>query len=281
MWLLAPDQSGYRVVLTGGGGMYRLANSGTSVPDIIFYWHMSADEQSASRFHYADGKFTTTRKNQTVCVGNADKGDCASRGDALHRPAWTIAPAQYSELAKYLNSGPVPTSTQSSQAFTEHAHSLDFNLLSNNAVARVVGIGDCTPQSNCTISIYACSQTYPNANSGNMVEENLPACQLWPMLTDVSGWGVAYKGDRSKFLPTFSFIIARHLSSSETDYIRYTATRNLILSHRTTGPLVLQPGTKLVPDSCEIASADRISQPEHPNRQLSVTRPEPCPMDTR
>lgn len=265
MWLLLRHSSRYTVAIRSGGWGYSLLHSAGSVPDIVFYWHMSAAETDVARYHYAKGRFIPVVARPDKCSGGEDEGGVCTENAAL-LPLWSITPAEYEGLALEVRAGSSHRNSQPS--FADAAHALDFRLV-NDTIARVVGIGNCTIESNCAISIYSCNQTYPAAGSANLTEANLPRCEYWPMLTGVSGWGVANVSDwdSDPFSPKVAFVIARRLSATEVELKKYTAP---------SPPAGPQPGKMLTLDSCEVVSPRNEGHLSPWDPEMLRVRPEPC-----
>jgi hypothetical protein len=267
MWLLLPGPNGFQVAIKAGGWGFSVVRSGGSVPDIAFYWQMGAGETDVAQFHYAHGKFVGAPSEPAECGGEEDmRGVCAERSRWSQAIVWSIAPAEYESLARAMQRE--SASSRASVQFGQ-AHAIDFPLIGDTHV-RVVGTGRCTPESNCTISIYGCKQTYPHSTSDNPVETNLPECEYWPMLRGVSGWGVANASDLTSddpFSTRVSFVIAHTLSATEVELRRYSAMT------QATGP---QPGSTLLPDSCRIVISKTGKWPTHWDPNALTARTTPC-----
>jgi len=154
------------------------------------------------------------------------------------------------------------------QPFSDEAHAIDFPLV-NDKIARVVGLGRCTAESNCTISIYGCRQTFPHATSLDSAGvANVPQCEYWPMLCGVSGWGVSNVSDftTDPFSARVAFVIARRLSATKVELTRY---------RMVTQPAGPNPGSTLLPDSCQVASLETAESPYGYSPRL-LAPPQPC-----
>ena len=265
MWLFVRDAEGYRSLIRAGGWGFSLQPSGGPVPDIAFYWQMGAGETDVSQFRFAKGKFVRMAAHPAKCGGEDDtRGVCAGR--ASQRWNWAITPAEYDSLQRELQpaSGPLPASQS---ALFKDAHAVDFPLV-GETIARVVGLGNCTSESDCRISIYGCKQTYPAGPSAER-PANIPDCQYWPMLRDVGGWGVTSLGDVSGdvFSPQFAFAVAQYRSGHEMELRRYSVVT------KSAGP---QPGSKLSPDGCLIVTPKTGNWAAEWDPAAIVASPKPC-----
>jgi hypothetical protein len=234
MWLLLSGPHGYRVAIKSGGWGYTLVNTAGSVPDIAFYWQMGAGETDVSQYHYSRSKFVPVAAKPPKCGDEDDKrGVCAGR--AANDAVRTITPAQYDSL---------PQGVKAAQSFSDHAHAFDLQMV-NDKIARVVGVGACTRDGDCQISIYGCKESYPRPGSSDLA--NVAHCEYWPMLTGVSGWGVANVSDwtTDPFSPRVALVVVRRVSSSEAELIRYS------MASSSAGP---EPGKALLPDACEVVA---------------------------
>ena len=267
MWLLLHDSFGYHVVIRGAGWGYSTMSLGNSVPDVAFYWQMSASETDISQYHFAKNEFVPITANPAKCDREDDKqGGCAAIFS--EHSVWSLTPAEYGALRRQVTAATKSSPAVSQPTFANRAHALDFPLV-NNKIARVVGIGDCTQHSNCKISIYGCNQSYLNPSSHDRAEESVPRCEYWPMLTGVSGWGVVNTSDwtTDPFSPRLAFVIVRRLSAREMELERYS------VASETTGR---QPGDVLVSDSCEIVSPQSGRWAPHWDAQMLSARSEKC-----
>jgi hypothetical protein len=269
MWLFLRGPQGYRNVIKEGGWGFSLAPSGqsSSVPDIAFYWQMGAGETDVAQYHFAQGEFVSVVASPAKCGDEDDtRGVCAGRSS--QRWVWSITSAEYDSLAREVQDDPKsPAVVQ--QPFSDEAHAIDFPLV-NDKIARVVGLGRCTAESNCTISIYGCEQTYPHATYQDRasVMANLSQCEYWPMLRGVSGWGVTDVSDftTDPFSPRVAFVIARRLSATTVELTRYSIV---------TQPAGPNLGSTLLPDSCQVASLETAKSPDGYSPHL-LTPPQPC-----
>lgn len=272
MWLLVRDQDAYKVAVPGAGWGYWLKSSGGPVPDLILYWQMGVGDTDVAHYRYGGGKFIGVRASPERCAQGTDTGDCAGIENASHIGDWTVAPAEYASLDEQFKTATVPALKHLTGEFAERAHAIDLRLV-NNEVARVVGVGDCRREGNCTISIYGCNQTYPNVGSLDPEKVNLPACRLWPMLTGVSGWGVANVSDWSGewvgniFSMRLSFVVARRISDGKTELARYSA------FVKASDP---KADVKLTLDSCEVLDGSVGAQPAKAQRAISVSELQDC-----
>ena len=83
LWLLLRGTQGYKRAFCAGAWGFSLQPSGSTVPDIALYWHMSAGETDISRYHYAAGKFVPVKGNPDTCETDGDKqGACAGLDSA-------------------------------------------------------------------------------------------------------------------------------------------------------------------------------------------------------
>jgi hypothetical protein len=263
MWLFLRDPQGYRNVIKNGGWGFALLPSGGPVPDIAFYWQMGAGETDVTQYHFAQGKFAPVVAKPAKCGGEDDtRGVCAGRSSQSW--VWSITPAEYDSLEREVREK--PSAAPAPQGFSAEAHALDFPLV-NDKIARVVGVGHCGLESDCKISIYGCKQVYPHSTSP---DTNLPECQYWPMLSGVSGWGVANASDftTDPFSARAAWVIARRLSASKVELIRYS------VAVPPTGP---QPGSKLSQDACQVVSLEPGNWPAQWYSAKVLTPPEPCP----
>lgn len=268
MWLFLRDPQGYRNAIRTGGWGFSLVPSGqsSSVPDIAFYWQMGAGETDVAQYHFDRGKFVPVVANPAKCGEQDDtRGVCAGRSS---RPwVWSITSAEYDSLAREIQDDPKSTAA-AQQSYHDEAHAIDFPLV-NDKIVRVVGLGHCTAESDCTISIYSCRQTFPHATSLDSAGvENAPQCEYWPMLRGVTGWGVANVSDftTNPFSPRVAFVVARHLSATKVELTRYSAVVQLA------GPNL---GGTLSPDSCQVAGIETGKSPDWYSPRL-LTPAEPC-----
>lgn len=247
MWVFVHGPGGYRNVIKDGGWGFSLEPSGRPVPDIAFYWSMGAGEIVVGRYHYAKGKFVSVAAKRARCTEeNKNRGVCAA--PFKQRWVWSIAPAEYEALRKEIGA---PVAGTGGEQLFDDAHAVDIPLVGEE-FARVVGLGNCSHATNCTISIYGgCEGTYTNRGGEG---DHLPDCQYWPMLKGVSGWGVANDRDFDSDPASHrvGFVIARRRSADEVELIRYSAA---------TRPDGLEPGTKLVRGSCEVVTSKSRTRP--------------------
>ncbi|MGH9402093.1 MAG: hypothetical protein ACRD2P_08305 [Terriglobia bacterium] len=256
MALLVRGANGYRVALMSGGWGYALLPSGGAVPDIAFYWNMSAFESDAQLFHFAHGRFTT--ESRTTCTEtNSGNPICAAMGTALqntHRMA--VSPAEYDALRPAVEPSLQGQSPVSAPGFSfDDTHAIGIfgmQLVS----ATVVTTGACGSNRNCNISIYA-------RHRGDRT--------YWPILRNVNGWGVA-EGTLIGAAPTqVAFVVARHMSANQdllTRYVVPLAVTNHLgdLTH----------SRRLLPDACEIVTPKSGHWPAQWNAAALVAHPVPC-----
>lgn len=269
MWLFLHGPHGYRNVIKAAGWGFSLVASGGSVPDISFYWQMGASETDVGQYHYAHGKFVPVVPDPASCGGEDDiRGVCAGRSS--ENWLWSITSAEYDSMRLEVQAVAKPSALASQQISFDQAHAIDFSLV-NDKIARIVGIGSCTPDSNCTISVYGCKKTYPRNTSLDIgsIEAGLPKCEYWPMLRGVSGWGVADASDfdTDPFSPQVALVIARRLSATEVELARYSVVTE------PTGP---QPGSTLLLDSCAVVRSKTGKWPAYWDTNVLEARPEAC-----
>ena len=259
MWVFLRDPHGYRNVIRDGGWGFNILPSSGSVPDIVFYWQMGAGETDVTQFHYVHDDFVAVPAKPNACGGEDDtRGACPGRMNAAwatvgtdnpHNWASSITLHEYDSLWRTLQADSNnPSISPSRTSFDDNAHAFTIPIV-NDIVVKVLGVGTCTPDSNCSISIYGCKQTYPKVSSPNndWTTGNVPKCDYWPLLRNVTGWGVANATDLTTdpFSPRTAFVIASRLSSTEMELTRYSVT---------TEPMGPEPGSKLRPDACEIVT---------------------------
>jgi hypothetical protein len=263
MWLFSRDAQGYLNVIKDGGWGFSLLPSGGSVPDVAFYWQMGAGETDVTQYHFMRGKFVPVAANPAKCGGEDDtQGVCAGRSSQSW--VWSVTPAEYDSLRREVQARSTATAVQPGSS--DEAHAIDFPLI-NDKIARVVGVGRCELESNCTISIYGCKQTYPRPTP---LATNLAECEYWPMLRSVSGWGVANASDLTTdpFSARAAFVIARRLSATKVELTRYS------IAVQPTG---LEPGSKLSQDACQVVSLETGKWPAQWYSVGLRTPPQPCP----
>ena len=241
MWLFVRGEHGYRSLIRAAGWGFSLIKSSAAVPDVAFYWQMGAGQTDVSQYRYKKEMFAVF--NTAKCMGEDDKHGICANLSSQDDDAGSLSPAEYDSLRQHADS------TLSAQ-FSD-AHAVDIGLGSLNA--RIVAVGCTSRNSNCSITVYGCIVTYPNAASGNMggEEANLPDCQYWTMLRGVRGWGVTNVSDfdSDPFAPRVALVIARHLSSNSVEFTPYSAITDA------TGP---QPGMTLSPDKCRVVTKPAI-----------------------
>jgi hypothetical protein len=244
------------------------------VPDIVFFWQSGAGETDVSQFHYVDGDFIAVPASPDKCGGEDDlRGVCAARNRTSDSDNWlsSITLDGYEALWREVQADPnKPSVAKSRRSFDDNAHAITIPLV-NDIVATAVGAGTCTADSNCAISIYGCKQTYPRVSSPDYdrTTSNIPKCDYWPLLRDVSGWGVTNASDLTTdpFSPKTAFVIARRLTAMEMQLTRYSVTT------QTGGP---QPGSRLLPDACEIVTPKSGKWPARWDPTALSTRPSAC-----
>jgi len=220
------------------------------VPDVAFYWHMSAGQQNVARFHYADGRFVSS--TAPPCTGaNSSSPVCAGLNSTGMQVS-TISPADYNLLRPRVETDLQKQSPAASRRLSfDDAHAVDL-LYVNQLAATAVGLGPCSIHTNCSISIYG--------------HDYHGGC--WPLLLDASGWGVTRAEERSPFFRT-AFVIARNLPGNQVEFTRYSAAG--------TGPSMEPPlSARLVPDACEIVSPKSGRWPAVWDASALTARPVSC-----
>lgn len=259
MWLFVRGPQGNRNVIKDGGWGFTVLPSGSPVPDVVFYWQMGAGETDVAKYHYEQDKFNRVVAHPAKCGGEDDRrGACAGRSS--DSSVMSITPAEYDSLGREVQAES-KSSAASQPHFFDDAHAIDFPLV-NDTIARVVGEGSCNPESNCRISIYACRQKYSTPTS-------LAECEYWPLLTGISGWGVANVSDLTTdpFAARVAFVIARLLSANEVELIRYS------VASPVTG---LRRGSTLSRDACQVVSLRTTDQKAQFYSAAMMTNPKPC-----
>ena len=272
MWLFLRDPRGYRSAIRSGGWAFSTVSSGGPVPDVVFFGQSGAGETDVSQFHYVNGDFIGVPAKPEKCGGEDDlRGVCAARTSDADNWVTSVTLDEYNALWRAIQADPKkPSDAPSRHSFYDNAHAITIPVV-NDIVATAVGVGACTVESNCTISIYGCKQTYAKASSPDydVTTSNIPKCDYWPLLRDVSGWGVANASDLATdpFSPKTAFVIARRLSATDVQLTRYSVTTE------TGGP---QPGSKLLPDACEIVTPKSGKWPARWDPTALSARPSPC-----
>ena len=259
MWIFVRTAVGYRNVIRTGGWGYTLIPSASAVPDIAFFWHMSAGETSISEFRYTDAAFAPVSVSPSECFGVDDPHPICARVLAA---VWTIKPVAPTDLDTLWPL--VKSLGVTRETFVHEAHAVDMGLVNDNA-ATVVGLGSCAVQSDCTISIYG---------------HSLPLSGYWPLLQNVPGWGIANVSGRAR--PNFAmhfqggfqtaFVVARRVSANAAELMRYT-----VIGSGRIG--ITQPGDQLHADGCERISAKAGAWPTQWDPAVFVLDPTPCGAD--
>lgn len=245
------ERNGYHRVIEAGGWGAALLPSSVSVPDIAFYWHMSAAETDSNVLHYLDGKFvgqggpacTDTNSSNPVCAAMASAlGISASHG---------ISPADYQALRPQVEADLKKQSPPSSTQFSfDQAHAMDF-LQINQTVLTVVGLGTCGIYQNCSISIYA---------------HNYGRNSYWPLLRNATGWAVSTDSNVSTGIRV---IIARSLSPNRAELTEYRLIPRGL-------PTDWGSGSHLTPSSCEIIMSKTGEWPAEWNPAGFTVQPVSC-----
>jgi len=255
MTLIVHGAQGYRLAFMSDGWGYALLPSGGPVPDIAFYSHMSASESDAQVLHYAHGQFGAT-SSAACTAGNSSNPICAPVGNTAETTQGALSPAEYSALRPAVEANLQEQSPASTRRFSiDDTHGLGVFLM-QLVSATAVGVGPCGVNRNCNISIYAHhreDRTY------------------WPLLRNVTGWGVA-SGTIIGAAPTqVAFVIARHLSADQdllTRYVVPLATANHLGD--------LTRSSRLLPDACETVTPRSGHRPAQWDAAALVAQPAPC-----
>lgn len=256
MALFVHGPRGYRLAVMSGGWGYALLSSGGPVPDVAFYWNMSAAESDAQAFHFVHGAFVAA--SGAACTDEDSRNPiCAAMNKALQNArSMAVSPAEYESLRAAVKANPgKQSSPQTQQTSFDGAHAIGvFRMQLVSATA--VGMGPCGANRNCDISIYA---RHPEGQS------------YFPLLRNVSGWGVA-GGTLLDTTPTqVAFIMARHLSPNQdllTRYVARLATTNHLGD--------LNQNSQLHPDACEIVTPTSGHWPAQWDASALVSHPVPC-----
>jgi hypothetical protein len=255
MALFVGMPNGYRLVLMSGGWGYALLPSAGPVPDIAFYWHMSAAESDAQVFHYAHGEFVATGSAQCTAE-NSTNPVCAAVGNTVQTAQGALSPTEYDALRPAVEASLLEQSPASAQKFSfDDAHGIKvFNMQLVSATA--IGMGPCGVDRNCDISIYA---------------QHREGGTYWPLLRNVSGWGVTGGTLMHGFPTQVAFVVARHLSANQDLLTRYI-TPLATTSHF--GDLTAS--SRLLPDACETVTPKSGQWPAEWNAAALVSQPVPC-----
>jgi hypothetical protein len=255
MALFVRGANAYRLALMSGGEDYALLPSGGPVPDIAFYSHMSAFESDAQVFHYAHGEFVATSSAQCTAE-NSTNPICAAVGNTVQTAQGALSPAEYDALRPVVEANLPERSPASAQKLSfDDAHGINvFNMQLVSATA--IGMGPCEVNRNCNISIYA---------------HHREGGTYWPLLRNVSGWGVTGGTLMHGFPTQVAFVVARHLSANQDLLTRYV-TPLATTSHF--GDLT--GNSRLLPDACETVTPKSGQWPAQWNAAALASQPVPC-----
>lgn len=254
------EPNGYRRVIKAGGWGNALLPSGGPVPDVVFYWNMSAEESDAQLFHYTNDKFVPTRT--AVCNGKNTSAICTAMNRHPQNLGGGVSLNEYDALRPAVEANLEKESPALARRYSfDDAHAVGIlwiKLGTNLVTASAVGMGPCGYNRNCNISIYARHNRNPEG-------------RYFPLLRNVTGWGVT-GGTFNGSAPAYtSFVIARRLSPNEDELTRYTTP--LAVSGRTPG---LTSDSRLLPDACEIVTPKSGHWPAQWDAAALVARPVSC-----
>lgn len=243
------EANGYRRVIDTGGWGAAILRSNGAVPDIAFYWHMSAGKTDTAVFHYANGQFTV--RDSPACIGENDPAAvCAAIATALG-PAQSASPAEYEMLRSQVEAD---LERQSPALVTQlpfdQAHAIDIQFV-NQMIITAIGWGSCGVNEDCKILIYA----------HNYGEKN-----YWLWLNNASGWGVSREWN---LLNGGRVVIASKISASQSEITTYIAPPDGRLED-------WGPNAHLVPNLCQLVTPKADHWPADWNPAAFVNEPVSC-----
>ena len=243
------EANGYRRVIDTGGWGAALIPSGRQVPDVAFYWHMSAGETDTDVFHYANGQFTA--QDSPACIGENNPAPvCAAMASALGAQS-SASPAEYDALRPQVEAD---LERQSPALVTrlpfDQAHAIDIPFV-NQMIMTAIGWGSCGVNGNCRILIYA----------HNYGEKN-----YWLWLNNASGWGVSREWN---LLSGGRIVIASKISASQDELTTYIAPPDGRLAD-------WGPDSHLAPKSCQLVTPKVDHWPAEWNPAAFVVEPVSC-----
>lgn len=188
------EAKGYRRAIDAGGWGFAPLPSKGAVPDLAFYWQMSATETDAVVFHYAKGQFR--EQGRRPCTDQSESDPvCAAPAKTAFSSA---SPAEYKELRPAVEANLKKHSlTRSVQVLFDQAHAVNV-FDQHQMVVTAIELEPCDSKHNCSISVYA----HGDGNSYS------------PLLVGASGWSVSNVQD-------IETVIARHLSANRAELTKY------------------------------------------------------------
>ncbi|MGH9773192.1 MAG: hypothetical protein ACRD4Q_16100, partial [Candidatus Acidiferrales bacterium] len=262
MALFVSGVKGYRLALMAGGWGYALLPSSGRVPDIAFYWNMSAGESDAQVYHYAHGQFAATCR--AACTGKSSSAICAAEDKASQNAQeMRVSPAEYDALRPAVEADLEKQAPMLAAQYPfKDARALNLGG-SNLALVTALALGTPGANRNCRISIYA----HHYQGGFSLYGEG----SYWPILDQVSGWGVARSPFSGLAGNQVSYVIARRLSPNQDELTRYTMTLT-----RYDSTYELTHSSRLLPDACEIVAPKSGHWPPQWNAAALVAHPVPC-----
>jgi hypothetical protein len=132
----------------------------------------------------------------------------------------SIPPAEYKVLRPHLRSDLEKMPARFSQLWFDDAHGVSFDIM-YSLRAVVIGLGSCRREGNCRLSIYAHKLSFAGGEIRYAEED------YWPLLLDVSGFGLANVSGLTKSLHwETAFVIARRVSAHNVELTRYAVVGN-------------------------------------------------------
>lgn len=248
MAIYVREANGYRRVIDTGGWGATPLSSGSPVPDVAFYSHMSAAETDSDVFHYANGRFV--ERGGARCTDENLQSDRVCAGMRATAPTYqAVSPAEYDALLSQLKSDlEKQFPAQAAQTDFDQAHAANI-LNINQTVITAVELEPCDANGNCRISVYA---------HGDGIG-------YLPLLLNADGWSASNTWSP----PGLAIVVARHLSASQAELTEYKLTS-------TRGLHVLGPDARLELKACEDITAKANSWPTNWDPTAFAVEPASC-----